>query len=83
MQHDATPHIDEDWHETRCAGSAQTTKSAPAGNGSDISASAHEQSLYENWSREQLADKARKLGVEGRTKMTKSQLEQALHDTGH
>lgn len=39
---------------------------------------ASEGASYEGWSRDQLYDKARELGLEGRSKMTKSELLQAL-----
>lgn len=35
---------------------------------------------YEQWSREQLYDKAQALGIDERTKMTKWQLQQAVRD---
>lgn len=80
MQHDAAPHIDEDWHEIRCAGDAESTKSASLRSGSGATTADHHPLQYENWTREQLAEKARELGLDERTKMTKPQLEQALLD---
>jgi len=34
--------------------------------------------VYEEWSKEDLYDKARKVGIEGRSRMTKSELIEAL-----
>lgn len=35
-------------------------------------------SAYENWTREQLYDKARQVGIKGRSKMNRTQLKRAL-----
>lgn len=35
---------------------------------------------YDDWSKDQLAKRAREVGIEGRSKMTKSQLIKALRD---
>lgn len=53
---------------------------ARANDRQDPSATGGESPRYEDWSAEELRDRARELGVEGRSDMTKAALIEALRD---
>lgn len=68
---------DEQYEELRDQGYSKE-KSARIANTSDASSKGGQNPAYEEWTRDELEDKAREIGIEGHSQMNKGELIDAL-----
>ena len=71
---------DERYEALRRKGESKEKAARIANAGESASKKGGRSGLYEDWSKDDLERKAREVGVEGRSKMNKSELVKALRD---
>lgn len=79
--HGPTVKNDEQYEALRDKGASKQKAARIANSGSESSQKGGKHDKYEEWSKDDLEKQARKVGIEGRSKMNKGELAKALRNS--